>query len=163
MPERTVTPDQTPAPAPTSTQQQPPPSPPEWAGAAERIERIEAMLDEAGPAAVELVKELLALYGEGLARILALAGEAVAVEVAADELVSPCFCCTTCTRWTPGPGRRRRWRGSGARSCRWRTAWCASAYARRAAAPRPRRRSSRPSARWPLRSTGSRSSRTNAR
>ncbi|GAA3667896.1 NifU family protein [Nonomuraea antimicrobica] len=89
MPERTVTPDQTPAPAPTSTQQQPPPSPPEWAGAAERIERIEAMLDEAGPAAVELVKELLALYGEGLARILALAGEAVAVEVAADELVSP--------------------------------------------------------------------------
>ncbi|MFC4120591.1 hypothetical protein [Nonomuraea zeae] len=55
----------------------------------ERIGRIEAMLDEAGPAAIELVKELLDLYGEGLGRVMTLVGEEPAARLAADELVSP--------------------------------------------------------------------------
>jgi Fe-S cluster biogenesis protein NfuA len=55
----------------------------------ERIGRIEAMLDEAGPAAIELVKELLDLYGEGLGRVMQLVGEEPAARLAADELVSP--------------------------------------------------------------------------
>ncbi|GAA1684124.1 hypothetical protein AB0C27_30130 [Nonomuraea sp. NPDC048882] len=54
----------------------------------ERIERIEALLDEAEPAAIELVGELLELYGDGLARVMALAGEPLAAELAGDELVS---------------------------------------------------------------------------
>ncbi|MFC4006246.1 hypothetical protein ACFOY2_03360 [Nonomuraea purpurea] len=53
-----------------------------------RIDRIEALLAEADPAAVELVQELLALYGEGLGRIMATVGEAEATGLAADELVS---------------------------------------------------------------------------
>ncbi|MEV4106667.1 hypothetical protein [Nonomuraea sp. NPDC049695] len=55
----------------------------------ERIDRIEALLEQAGPAATELVGELLDLYGEGLARVMAVAGEEAAARLAADELVSP--------------------------------------------------------------------------
>ncbi|MEO3874335.1 hypothetical protein ABGB18_36545 [Nonomuraea sp. B12E4] len=54
----------------------------------ERISRIESMLEQAGPAASELVKELLDLYGDGLARVMAAVGEEQAARLAADELVS---------------------------------------------------------------------------
>ncbi|GAA3256995.1 hypothetical protein [Nonomuraea helvata] len=55
----------------------------------ERIDRIESLLEQAGPDATELVGELLDLYGEGLARVMAVAGEEAAARLAADELVSP--------------------------------------------------------------------------
>ncbi|QFY13124.1 hypothetical protein GBF35_47035 [Nonomuraea phyllanthi] len=55
----------------------------------ERIARIESLLDTAGPAATELVGELLGLYGEGLARVMELVGEDHAARLAADELVGP--------------------------------------------------------------------------
>ncbi|MEO3794670.1 hypothetical protein ABGB14_31040 [Nonomuraea sp. B10E15] len=55
----------------------------------DRIARIEVMLDEAGPDAVELVKELLDLYGEGLARVMAVLEEEQAARLAADESVAP--------------------------------------------------------------------------
>ncbi|MDF5751750.1 hypothetical protein [Spongiactinospora sp. TRM90649] len=55
----------------------------------ERIERIEALLESADPPAEELVRELLEMYGEGLARVMALAGEAVAAKLADDDLVGP--------------------------------------------------------------------------
>ncbi|MCF6469654.1 hypothetical protein FAF44_14820 [Nonomuraea sp. MG754425] len=54
----------------------------------ERVARIEALLEAADPAAIELVGELLGLYGEGLARVMDLAGESLGAELAADELVS---------------------------------------------------------------------------
>jgi Fe-S cluster biogenesis protein NfuA len=55
----------------------------------ERIAAIESMLEEADPAAIELVRHLLGLYGEGLARVMELAGERTAELLAADELLSP--------------------------------------------------------------------------
>ncbi|MBF8187990.1 NifU family protein [Nonomuraea sp. K274] len=54
----------------------------------ERIGRIEALLETAGPAATELVKELLDLYGDGLARVMAIVGEEQGARLAADELIS---------------------------------------------------------------------------
>jgi Fe-S cluster biogenesis protein NfuA len=50
-----------------------------------RLDRIENLLDKAGNDAVELVGELLDLYGEGLSRMVALAGPA---DLASDDLVS---------------------------------------------------------------------------
>ncbi|MFI7635047.1 hypothetical protein [Nonomuraea sp. NPDC049400] len=55
----------------------------------ERIDRIESLLEQADPAATELVGELLDLYGEGLARVMAVVDEEAAACLAADELVSP--------------------------------------------------------------------------
>ncbi|MEV0387028.1 hypothetical protein [Nonomuraea sp. NPDC050643] len=55
----------------------------------ERIERIEELLDDADPAAIELVRRLLELYGDGLARVMTLAGEPLAARLAADELIFP--------------------------------------------------------------------------
>ncbi|TDD23258.1 NifU family protein [Nonomuraea diastatica] len=55
----------------------------------DRIARIEVMLDGAGPDAVELVKELLGLYGEGLARVMAILEDEQAARLAADESVAP--------------------------------------------------------------------------
>ncbi|MEV1168782.1 hypothetical protein [Nonomuraea sp. NPDC049784] len=55
----------------------------------ERIDRIESLLEQADPATTELVGELLALYGEGLARVMTIVGEEAAAHLAADELVSP--------------------------------------------------------------------------
>ncbi|MFC5834520.1 hypothetical protein [Nonomuraea insulae] len=55
----------------------------------ERITAIESMLEEADPAAIELVRHLLGLYGEGLARVMEIAGEQTAELLAADELLSP--------------------------------------------------------------------------
>ncbi|MGW0808739.1 hypothetical protein [Nonomuraea sp. NPDC002799] len=54
----------------------------------ERIGRIEALLEQADPATIELVKELLDLYGDGLGRIMAAVGEETAALLAADELVA---------------------------------------------------------------------------
>jgi len=56
------------------------------AEARERVARIEAMLEDADDAATELVAALLELYGEGLERMLACAGDEDAM--ARDELVS---------------------------------------------------------------------------
>ncbi|TDE38215.1 hypothetical protein E1295_33780 [Nonomuraea mesophila] len=55
----------------------------------DRIARIEVMLDEAGPDAVELVKELLDLYGEGLASVMAVLDAEQAARLAADTAVAP--------------------------------------------------------------------------
>jgi len=63
------------------------------AQAAERVRRIDALLDRVGELpdpepAVELVRELLDLYGEALERILAAADERLARRIADDELVA---------------------------------------------------------------------------
>ncbi|SDK29088.1 hypothetical protein SAMN05421874_106286 [Nonomuraea maritima] len=53
----------------------------------ERLHRIEALLEEADAATIELVTELLDLYGEGLERVMATVDEEQAARLAADELV----------------------------------------------------------------------------
>ncbi|MER6944305.1 hypothetical protein ABT294_09805 [Nonomuraea sp. NPDC000554] len=54
----------------------------------ELIGRVETLLDDADPAAVELARALLDLYGEGLSRVVAAVGDTVAAELAGDELVA---------------------------------------------------------------------------